>query len=156
MLASEAVKSADDNGGSPVAGLHAGDFEFGSQQSRVPAGFGDPGVDAIDERRDDGRAARMIPVHFLGEVAAVHEKPVADVALQFLSAGDFSHGAGGLTAPQFQLEEPVAGDVIPLREKEVVFVFRVNVGDAPFVAEDFDGLLETGERELFSGRRGTG
>ncbi len=36
---------------------------------------------------------------FLFQVAAVLEEAIADVALEFLRAEDFGHGAGGLPAP---------------------------------------------------------
>ena len=114
-------------------------------------GFGDVGVDAFDEGGDDGGAVRVVPVEFLVEVAAKEEEAIADVAVEFVRAEDFSDGSGGLAAPDFELEETVARDVVALGEEEVVFVFRVDVGDAPVVLANFDGLGEAGELEGFGG-----
>src|SRR5262249_27106211 len=57
---------------------------------------------------------------------------------------DLCRGPRGLSTPEFELEEPVAGDVEPLGEEQVVLVAGVDVGDAPAVPEDFDRLVETG------------
>jgi hypothetical protein len=112
-------------------------------------GFGDVGVDAFDEGRDDGGAVRVVPVEFLVEIAAKEEEAIADVAFEFAGAEDFGDGAGGLAAPDFELKEAVARDVVALGEEEVVFVFRVDVGDAPVVLADFDGLSEAGKLDGF-------
>ncbi len=117
-------------------------------------GFGDVGVDAFDEGRDDGGAVGVVPVELLVEIAAKEEEAIADVAFEFARAEDFGDGSGGLAAPDFELEETVARDVVALGEEEVVFVFRVDVGDTPVVLEDFDGLGEAGELEGFRGAVG--
>jgi hypothetical protein len=39
------------------------------------------------------------------------------------------------------------GDVEALREEQVVLSGGVNVGDAPFVAQNFNGLSEAGRRQ---------
>jgi len=39
------------------------------------------------------------------------------------------------------------GDVEALREEQVMFSGGVDVGDAPFVAQNFNGLSETGRRQ---------
>lgn len=114
-------------------------------------GFGDVGVDAFDEGGDDGGAVRVVPVELLVEIAAKEEEAIADVAVEFVGAEDFGDGTGGLAAPDFELEETIPRDVVALGEEEVVFVFRVDVGDAPVILEDFDGLGEAGELEGFGG-----
>src|SRR5277367_5693969 len=79
----------------------------------------------------------MIPVHFQREISARHVKPVAYVALQFLAACDFCHCARGLTAPYFELKQPVARNVIPLSEKQVVCVSSRKCETCPICREEF-------------------
>ena len=113
----QTIKARDDDCGSPVAGLDAEHFELGRQQGRVEFGLGNVGINSVDEGVDNGRAAGMVPIQFLGEIATIHEEPVANVTPQFLLAQDLGDRAGGLPAPQFQLEQSIAGDVVALREK---------------------------------------
>ena len=47
------------------------------------------------------------------------------------------------------MEEAVARDVVPLREKEICFILGIDVRDAPAIPEDLDRLNQTGYLEFF-------
>jgi hypothetical protein len=59
-----------------------------------------------------------------------------------------------LAPPEFELEEPVTGGVIPLGEEQVFFGFRVDVGNAPVIDQNLHGLAEAGDASFFLGTRG--
>jgi hypothetical protein len=61
--------------------------------------------------------------------------------------------AGAL--PHLHLEKPVLGGNEALREKEVVRILRVNVGNAPVVTKNFHLLVEAANLQ-FSIQRGNG
>ena len=83
----------------------------------------------------------MVPVQFLGKIAAKHEETVAYVAPEFLIAENFSFGPGCLSAPEFELEQSVSGDVVPLCEEQIGLILRVYVRDPPSVFEDLHGFF---------------
>jgi hypothetical protein len=82
----------------------------------------------------------MIAIQILIEVAAEHVQARAAIAPQLAAAEHFSDGAGGLPPPDLELEQAIARRGVALREEQVGFVLRVDVVDAPAVAEDFHRL----------------
>jgi hypothetical protein len=88
-------------------------------------------------------------------------QPRPDVALQLLATEDLGNGTRRLSPPELELEEPIARRGVPLGEEQVVLRLRVDVIDAPGVAQDFDRLLESrngqrrgGRRRVWTGARG--
>jgi hypothetical protein len=75
------------------------------------------------------------------------------VASQLAPSQDLGHGARGLPAPQFELEEPVLRRRVALREEEVLLVLGVDVVDAPPIAPDLDGLVQPGHAQRGRRRR---
>ncbi len=84
----------------------------------------------------------MVVIEFLGQVAAEHEQSGTDVALQLAATQDFSHGAGRLSSPDLQLEQPIARGIEALSEEEIVFGLGVDMRDPPPVDDDLDGTFE--------------
>jgi hypothetical protein len=80
----------------------------------------------------------VIPIQLRLEVAAEHVQARADVALQFLRTEHLRDRAGRLPAPQLELEQAIAGGGVPLGEEQIRFVLRVDVIDAPAIADDAD------------------
>ena len=74
------------------------------------------------------------------------------IALQLAPAEDLGHRAGGLPPPHLELEQPILGRGVALREEQVGFVLRVDVVDAPAIADDLDRLRQA--RHLQRGRAG--
>ena len=106
---------------------------------------GNVSVNAIDKRLDDLRPVRMIMQQFFVEVATRRseaKQPSADVAFCLLRTKQFGYGTGRLPTPDFQLKQPVLSGRVALRKEQIVFVFGVNVVDAPAVPDDLDGLPE--------------
>src|SRR5205823_497520 len=58
------------------------------------------------------------------------------------------HLADARAAPQVDLEEAVLGGDEALGKEQVVGILRVDVGDAPAVAQDLDRLLQAGDLDL--------
>ena len=108
----------------------------------VPLGLGDVGVDAAHEGFDDRLAARVIVIQLGVEIAAEHVQPRADVALHFPRPENLGDRPGCLAPPQFELEQPVLRGGVALREEQVRLVLRVDVVDAPPVAQDLDRLRQ--------------
>jgi hypothetical protein len=77
------------------------------------------------------------------QIAAEHVQARADVALQLRPTEDLGRGAGGLTTPHLELEEPIARGGVALREEQIVLVLRVDVIDAPMIPDDIDRLVDT-------------
>src|SRR5215469_13706453 len=93
----------------------------------------------------------MIPIEFFFQIAAIQKEAIADVTLEFPASQNFSDRASGLAAPQFELEQPVARDVVTLREKQVRLVLGIDMRDSPVILQDFDGLSESCDGEFFGG-----
>ena len=89
-----------------------------------------------------------LPLH----VAAKPEQPRADVALELSTSEQFGDSAGRLSPPDLELEQAVASGGVPLSEKEIVLVLRVDVRDAGVIADDLDGCSKRGDRERLGGR----
>ena len=121
------------------------------QQCRVKLGLADVRIDATDVGLDDGLATRVIAIQLIIHVAAKLVQARAAVACQLAAAEDFRDGASCLPPPHFELEQPVLRRGVALGEEQVGFVLRVDVVDAPAVADDLDGLGEPGN--LDGGRR---
>jgi hypothetical protein len=54
--------------------------------------------------------------------------------------------AGAL--PEFHLEEAILGGNDSLGEEEIMLILRVDVRDAPTVAQDVNGMFESAELKL--------
>ncbi len=139
-VAEQPVEPAHHHRRSPFARSDAEHLELGRQQRGIFLRLRNVGIDPVHERLDDGRAARVIPVELLVQIAAIHKQAVADVALEFSRPQNFGHRASGLPPPQFELEQTVVRDVVTLGEEEVSFILGVNMGDAPAIFQDFDRL----------------
>ena len=66
------------------------------------------------------------------------------IARQLAPAENLGHRAGGLPPPHLELEQPILRGGVALREEQVGLVLRVDVVDAPAVAEDLDRLRQPG------------
>ena len=55
---------------------------------------------------------------------------------------DLGDGPGRLAPPQLELEQPIARRGEALREEQVGLVLRVDVVDAPAIADDLDPLRQ--------------
>ncbi len=137
-IAEQAVVARDHDRRGPALGQDPEHLELDRQFGRPRPRLVDIGVDAVDERRDDRLAARVVPVELGLQVAAEHVQARADVALQRLGSEDLGDGAGGLPAPDLELEQAVARRRVALREEQIRLVLRVDVIDAPTVAQHFD------------------
>src|SRR5207237_6045699 len=90
----------------------------------------------------DRLAVRVVPVQLRLQIAAEAVQPRADVARQLLVAQNLRHGARRLAPPHLELEQPIARGRIPLYEEQVVLVLRVDVVDAPAIAQEIDRLAQ--------------
>ena len=152
-IAKQTVVAGNDNLGRPAAGLDPQDLELDRQKLRLSLGAFDVCVDALDEGGDDLRSPGMIPAQLLRHVAPELQQAGPDVTRQGPWPLDLRQRSRGLAPPQLELKEPVAGDVIPLGEEEVVFVPCIDVGNTPAVAEDLDGLIQAGVGHLLGAPR---
>ena len=89
----------------------------------------------------------MIVVQLVGHVAPDTAAAGPDVARQRPRPLDLGQGPGRLAPPELELEEPVAGGVVPLGEEQVVLVPGVDMGDPPPVAQDLHRLRQPGDRQ---------
>jgi hypothetical protein len=64
---------------------------------------------------------------------------------QQLQLGGF---ADGNAPPQVELKQAILRGDEPLREKQVVFIPGVNVGNTPAVAQHLDGFFQSRKRNL--------
>ena len=145
----QALVARDDHLGHPVSRRDAEQLELDRQQVRLARRPVDVGVDAIDERRDDLVAPRVVVAHLGREVAPKAEQARAGVALDLSRAENLGDRPGGAPPPDLELEEPVARRGVALREEQVVLVLRVDVGDAPPVGDDFHRCDQTRRVERF-------
>ena len=150
------VVPRDDDIGRPRRRPDPEHGEFDRQPGRIRQGPGDVRVHAADIRSDDRFAARVIPVQLRLEIAAEHVQPRADVALQLLAAEDLRDRAGRLAAPQLELEQPIARGGVALREEQIALALRVDVIDAPAVAQDLDRLTQPVDTQRGAGGRRAG
>ncbi len=90
--------------------------------------------------------------------ASVPEQPGLTVAPDRLRAEDLGHAAFLVAAPQLHLPQPVLRHDVPLRKKQVVRVLRVDVRNAPSVANHLHRLAQSLQALLpiKRGQRGTG
>ena len=84
----------------------------------------------------------MVAVELVIELTAKLMEARAAIALDFAPAQDLRHRSGRLPPPDLELEQPVLRGRIALREKQVGFVLRVDVIEAPPIADDLDRLRE--------------
>ena len=149
----ESLVAGDDHFGRPAPRRDAEQLELDGQQIRLAFGALYVGVDAVDERRND-RLAPLVVVPQLGrEVAPEAEQAGAGVALQLAGAEHLGDRSGRAAAPDLELEEPVAGGRVALREEQVVLVLGVDVGDPPAVGHDLDRCDQSGRSERLLLRR---
>ena len=111
------------------------------------ARFGHPRVDAGDERLgnrlDAGAVARPVG----GPVSVVLNPACRRVALHEVQPEHLRQAALHGPPPEVHLEEPVLRLHVALREKEIVFVARVDVRHAPPIAHDAHAFADAGERQ---------
>ena len=155
-VAEQTLMPGDHDVSCPSPGRDAKHAELGGDERWVPGGLVHERIHALDERTDDGRAMWMIVRQLGGQVAAELEQPCAAIPLQLPAPDHLRHGTGGLASPHLELECPIARRGIPLREKEVVFVLRVNVRHTPTVAQDLNGLRESCNAQCVGARRLSG
>ena len=134
--------SRDDDSRRPPAGGDSEHRELDRQQGGILLRLRDVGVDPADKRLDDGFAARVVVIEFGVEVAPECVQSRADIALQLTTPQHLGDGAGRLPPPHLELKEPIACRGVALCEEQIVFRLRVNVIDAPSVADDLDRLRE--------------
>ena len=149
----ERVVPGDHDRRRPRGRRDAEQLELQRQGGRILHGLGDVRVHAAHERRDDFFAVRVIRVQLALQIAAEHVQARADVACELLASEDLRHGAGRLPPPQLELKEPIAGGGVALREEEVALVRRVDVIDAPAVAQDLDRFGEAVDAQRDGCRR---
>ena len=126
----------------PAPGLDAEHPELDRQQRGVALGLGDVRVHAAHVGFDDRLAARMVAVQLVIHVTAEHVEARASIAQQLAAAKDLGDGAGRLPSPHFELERAILRGGISLREEQVALVLRVDVIDAPAIAEDLHWLRQ--------------
>ena len=80
-------------------------LELDRKQIRVALRLGDIRVNPVREGPDDLRTAQVVMVQLGFQIAAVPEQPRPPVSLQLTGTEDLGHGARGLPAPHFELEE---------------------------------------------------
>ena len=139
-VAIEPVVPRDHDLGGPPPGPDPQDAELDRQPGRLALGPLDVGVDPPDERPDDRGAAGMVMVQLPGHLAAERQQPGPDVAGQRPGPLDLRHRPGRPPPPELELEQPIAGGVVPLRQEQVVLVPGVDVRDPPAVAHDLHRL----------------
>ena len=139
-VAQQALMSRDHNLGRPFAGRDPQHAELGGDERRIARRFVHVRVYAVNKGADDCGAARMVARQFGGHATAVLEQARALVALQLATADDLGHRARGLASPHLELEGAIARRGVALGEKEIVLVLRVDVGDAPPVAQHLHRL----------------
>ena len=153
----KSVVARDDDRGGPLLRLDAEPVELGREPVGLLRRQGDVGIDAVDERLDDGATAGMVGGEFFPEVPAKAELPRRDVHLDATRADEFAHRAGGAAPPRLKLPESVARNAPALREEEVVLVCRRDVHDAGGVAlERYRGLEAGRPQALRLGRHAGG
>ena len=89
--------------------------------------------------------------HLRTHVTAKLEQPCAMIAGDSSGAEDFRRRAGSLGTPDFELKQPVPRGVVALGKEQVVFGFGINMGNAPFVLENFHRPVETVDGESLLG-----
>ena len=126
----------------------AGDVEF---FGKIGVRDRNPRVDTRDEARRDlpGIGRVTLPIGFL--VAAVAHQPRHPVARHVVGSEDLRQPALRRPPPEIDLEEPVLRLDESLREEQIVGVLRVDVRDAPAVADDADFVGEAGDRKRAGG-----
>src|ERR1022692_4030989 len=93
-------------------------------------------VDAVGECREDGERVRGIAFIFGFHVAAITQGAGIHVAGQEGGAEDFGEASLTGALPEFHLKKAILGGDDALREKQVVLVLSVDVGDSPSITED--------------------
>src|SRR5437660_2846653 len=152
-IGQQPVETRDDDCRRPLARSNSEHSEFRREQICIFLCLTDIGVNSFDERFDDGLAVRVVPIEFLLQISAKHEKPRADVSLEFLSPQDLRHSPSGLPPPNFKLKEAIARHVVTLSEKQIVLVLRIDVRNAPTVRENLYRLTQAGKLEGLGLRR---
>src|SRR5262245_39105537 len=94
----------------------------------------------------------MITIEFGIEIAAEHVEARADVTAKLAPPEHFGHRAGCLPPPDLELEESILRRGVSLREEQVGLVLRVDVIDAPAVADDLDRLRQSRRLKRRRGR----
>jgi hypothetical protein len=95
----------------------------------------------------------MVVIELGVEITAKHVQARPDVSFQRSLSENLGNGACRLTAPQFELEQAVFCRGVSLRKKQVGFVLRVDVIDAPAVTNDFDRLRHATDLDRRRGPR---
>ena len=120
----------------PEIGLEARELEFDRQIAGV---LRDVRVYAVGKGRKDGLAVRVVAGPFLVvEGTSEHEEPRLPIAVECGGAKDFREPSLVLHAPHVELPQTILRGDVALREEQVLFILRVDVRHAPFVANDLD------------------
>ena len=131
--------AGDDDLGRPPSRLYPQQAEFWRQKRRILFRAGNPGIYAIDESRYDRFPPGVIMPELGFHIPAKAEKSGANIALELPGAKDFCNCARSLTAPEFELESPVAGSIVTLGKEEIRFILCIDMGNTPLIGQNFYG-----------------
>src|SRR5262249_15635014 len=93
---------------------------------------------------EDSLAVRMVTFPFaVIERTAIHEQPRLPIPLEGPRPENFREPAFAVPAPHLELPQTIRGRDVTLREKQVVDRLRVDVRNAPLVADDVDRRTKT-------------
>jgi hypothetical protein len=130
--------------GTPGVGRESGELEFDGQAGAAGRRqAGGVAVDAIGESGQDrqrvGRIALILSFH----VTAIAQKTGIDIARQESRSEDFGQPSLSGALPKFHLKQPILRGDEALGKKEIVLILRINMGNAPAVAQDLDRVLQS-------------
>ncbi len=138
----EAGDAAEAVLGLPCARRIAGDCKLGRQLAVKGA---DVGIDAIGKRANDRLGIRAVCRPLGVPIATEVDRARQLIARHCGGPEDLRELTGAGAPPEIDLEEAVRGGDVALREKEVVRGRRIDVRNAPPVAQDFDWLLQAAD-----------
>ena len=133
-----------------------GDLELFGQGAGAALDLADEGVDAGGEGLGIALGRRPIGGPFGVHVAPIEEQARGPVLGGEVRAEVLGQQAQAALAPQVDLPEPVAGDIVALQEKSVPDAGRVDVRDAPAVHENLGRRLKPRHLMVAAGGLGGG
>ena len=135
----------------PEVGGGPGDLEFLGQGPRAGPDLAHIGVDPGGEGLGIALGLGPIGGPFGGHVAAIEEEPGGPVLGGEVRAEVLGQQAQPPLAPQVDLPQPIAGDIVALQEEGVADAGGIDVGDAPLVDQNFRRRFKA--RDLMAGAR---